>query len=214
MPSGSDARFYWLNAERFAPFLNFPHQVPITLWNELQLNWEPTRLLEEQPGEKYTFWAQGPLSDDEQDLLCDLGEGLLALALRVAGQGEWRADVSGCLGYLFNNGLPVAEPLPEHLEAPWAQFRQIFDRQSHSLPPWLDQVYNSGGFYAGLLPVEAVTQLQSASLATGLLDWLAAQLNQAGPAWASSGKDLLELKAFLAARPAEPVWLLASEPFG
>ncbi len=214
MPSGSDARFYWLNAERFAPFLSFPRQLPVGLWHELQLNWNPARLHEAWPGEKYTFWAEGLLSDEEQDLIYDLREGLWDFAVDVAGLGQWRADISGCLGYLFNNGLPVDQPLPEQFQTPLQQFKQIFDRQRNPLPPWLDQVYNPGGFYAGLLPAEAVTEWLANVLDTGLLDWLAEQFNQADPSWALYGKDLLQLKAFLAGRPAGTVWLLASEPFG
>jgi hypothetical protein len=214
MPSGSDARFYWLDAERFSPFLSFPRQLPVGLWNELQLNWNPARLHEAGPGDSYSFWAEGPLSDEEQDLIYDLREGLWDFAVKVAGLGQWRADISGCLGYLINNGLPVDQPLPDRFHAPLMQFKQIFDRQIYPLPPWLDQVYNPGGFYAGLLSAEAVTELLVNVLDTGLLDWLAEQFNQAGPSWTLYGKDLLQLKAFLASRPAEAVWLLASEPFG
>lgn len=214
MPSGSDARFYWLDAERFAPFLNFPQQLPISLWHELQLNWDPARLSETPSGDTYTFWAEGPLSDEEQDLIYDLREGLWDLAVKVAGQGKWRADVSGCLGYLFNNGLPTDLPLPEHLQTPLASFRQIFDRDRYPLPPWLDQVYNPGGFYASLMAAEAVSHFQTEVLQTGLLDWLAEQFNQAGPSWEMYGQDLLQLKSFFLARPTEPVYLLASEPFG
>jgi hypothetical protein len=219
MPSGSDALFYWLDAERFAPFLNFPRQLPVELWHELQLNWDPTRLHEEQPGDKYSFWAEGLLSDEEQDLIYDLREGLWDFAVDVAGLGKWRADISGCLGYLFNNGLPSDPPLPERFHAPLMQFKQIFDRQIYPLPPWLDQVYNPGGFYAGLLSAEAVTELLANVLDTGLLEWLAEQYAAAetakpGSGWVLYGDDLLQLKAFLAGRPAGAVWLLASEPFG